>query len=85
MSLINGSAGHGEWFYAIGAYSKYSLGIPSYDSTATVTELWTRIDNLEAEGKKDLNATIGNITENGTYYAWVKDIAGNISSKEFTV
>ena len=85
VSLINGSAGHGEWFYAIGAYSKYSLGIPSYDSTATVTELWTRIDNLEAEGKKDLNATIGNITENGTYYAWVKDIAGNISSKEFTV
>lgn len=85
VSLINGSAGHGEWFYAIGAYSKYSLGIPSYDSTATVTELWTRIDNLEAEGKKNLNATIGNITENGTYYAWVKDIAGNISSKEFTV
>ena len=84
-TFINGSVGHGNWFYAIGAYRKHVLGIPTYDSTASVAELWSRIDNLEKQGKQTINATIGNITENGTYYAWTKDIVGNVSSKEFTV
>ena len=83
--LINGSVGHGNWFYAIGAYSRYDKGIPSYSATATATELWARIDNLTTEGKTSLNATLGNITTNGTYYAWVKDAAGNVTSKQFTI
>ena len=83
--LINGSVGHGNWFYAIGAYSRYDKGIPSYSATATATELWARIDNLSTEGKISLNVTLGNITTNGTYYAWVKDAAGNVTSKQFTI
>ena len=83
--LINGSVGHGNWFYAIGAYSRYDKGIPSYSATATATELWARIDNLTTEGKTSLNATLGNITTNGTYYAWVKDAAENVTSKQFTI
>ncbi len=86
VCLINGSVGHGNWFYAIGAYQKWFEGIPGSNSAIkTVTELWARIDNLEKQGKQTINATIGNITENGTYYAWTKDIVGNVSSKEFTV
>lgn len=42
---LSGSAGHNNWFYAIGAASKHNLGIPSWESTANTTELWVRIDN----------------------------------------
>ena len=40
---LDGSVGHDSWFYAIGSSSAYGHGIPSYDSTASVVELWIRI------------------------------------------
>ena len=42
---LDGSVGHGNWFYAIGSMATHGRGIPSYDSTADVTELWVRIDD----------------------------------------
>lgn len=45
--LISGSTGHGNWFYAIGAYEAWSSGIPGTNSTAVqVVELWVRLDTL---------------------------------------
>ena len=40
---LDGSCGHGNWFYAIGAATSHGRGIPSYSSTADVVELWIRI------------------------------------------
>ena len=40
---LDGSVGRDSWFYAIGSSSAYGHGIPSYDSTASVVELWIRI------------------------------------------
>lgn len=49
-TYINGSVGHNNWFWAIGASTKYEKGIPSGSSiggsTASVVELWVRIDTV---------------------------------------
>ncbi len=46
---LDGSCGHGNWFYAIGTSVEYGRGIPSAsdigDSTADVVEIWVRIDD----------------------------------------
>lgn len=52
-TLINGSVNHDNWYYAIGATSKYKDGMPSCtnvssnSSTANDVELWVRINNYD--------------------------------------
>lgn len=52
-TLIDGSANHGNWYYAIGAASKHGDGIPSctnVNNNGTTTndvELWVRINNYD--------------------------------------
>ena len=85
-TFLNGSVGMGTWFYAIGAYKGWYGGIPGPNDTAVFqgTELWARIDTLTKANKKTLTAKVGNLTTNGTYYVWVKDHLGNVSSKAVT-
>jgi len=55
---LSGSVGHGNWFYAIGAASTHQRGIPSYNSTADVVELWIRIpDGTVTEGNMGTSTT----------------------------
>jgi len=51
-TYLNGSVGHKNWFYAIGAYKSYNDGIPattdffpSTGATGNVIELWVRVDD----------------------------------------
>ena len=85
-TFLNGSVGKGTWFYAIGAYKGWYGGIPGPNDTAVFqgTELWARVDTLTKANKKTLTAKVGNLTTNGTYYVWVKDHLGNVSSKAVT-
>ena len=85
-TFLNGSVGMGTWFYAIGVYKGWYGGIPGPNDTAVFqgTELWARIDTLTKANKKTLTAKVGNLTTNGTYYVWVKDHLGNVSSKAVT-
>lgn len=52
-TLIDGSANHGNWYYAIGAANKHGDGIPSctnVNNNGTTTndvELWVRINNYD--------------------------------------
>lgn len=47
-TLIDGSANHNSWYYAIGAANKYGDGIPNNNgSTANDVELWVRINNYD--------------------------------------
>lgn len=52
-TLIDGSANHNNWYYAIGAASKHGDGIPSCTNinnngtTANDVELWVRINNYD--------------------------------------
>jgi hypothetical protein len=47
---LSGSVGHGNWFYAIGANTKWGnpYGVPGYDGTIGMqeVELWVRVDTL---------------------------------------
>ncbi len=54
-TLLSGSVGHSNWFYAIGAYSTHQTGIPSASavsvqgktgSTSYGVSLWVKIDDL---------------------------------------
>ena len=84
-TFINGSVGYAWWQYAIGAYQAWNGGIPGPSNPVFQgTELWSRIDSLTKENKKTLTAKVGNLTTNGTYYVWVKDHLGNVSSKAVT-
>ena len=54
-SYLDGSVGHGNWWYAIGAISNFSGGIPG--PTAKIigrVQLWVRIDNLVDETKAQI-------------------------------
>lgn len=54
---IDGSVGHGNWFFAIGCSTQWGNGIPGpADSAVDETELWVRIDNL-SKVPKIINAT----------------------------
>lgn len=44
--LLSGSTGHGNWFYAIGAYESWGGGIPGPNAAVEETELWVRVDTL---------------------------------------
>ena len=44
--LLSGSTGHGNWFYAIGAYESWGGGIPGPNAAVEEIELWVRVDTL---------------------------------------
>ena len=54
-TYISGSVGHGNWFYAIGAKTKWGNpnGVPGYDGTKGMQEieLWVRVDTLPKNSK----------------------------------
>lgn len=67
---LDGSVGHGNWFYAIGSASTHGRGIPSYNSTADVVELWIRIpDAAVTEGNMGTSTTtnVTGLAEETTY------------------
>lgn len=49
-SFLCGSTGHSHWYYAIGAFEKYGVGIPGWDDsiTSNIVELYVRYDTLAA-------------------------------------
>ena len=59
---IDGSVGHGNWFYAIGSASIHARGIPSYSSTPSVTELWIRIPDATVTEVNMGTSTTANVT-----------------------
>lgn len=46
-TFINGSIGHSNWFYAIGATSPHDGGIPGPNQGIQQVELWVRLDTLK--------------------------------------
>lgn len=54
-TYLSGSVGHGNWFYAIGAKTKWGNpnGVPGYDGTKGMQEieLWVRVDTLPKNSK----------------------------------
>lgn len=70
LTWLDGSVGHGDWFYAIGSASTHARGIPSYNSTADVVELWIRIpDAAVTEGNMGTSTTanVSGLAEETTY------------------
>lgn len=66
-TYLDGSVGHGNWYYAIGAKSVYSGGIPG-PSTAVLNraQLWVRIDTLPEVQKLKISK-VGSILSNDIY------------------
>ena len=85
LSFINGSVGHGNWFYAIGSANVHAGGIPGPYSGISNVNLWSRIDNLSTTSSTDLTRRLGDLKENTTYYVWVKDEVGHTEKKAITV
>lgn len=54
-TYLSGSVGHSNWFYAIGAKTKWGNpnGVPGYDGTKGMQEieLWVRVDTLPKNSK----------------------------------
>jgi hypothetical protein len=93
-TLLDGSAGHGNWYYAIGTATVYNRGIPfanaSKESTADVVELWVRIDDattLSASLGTNTGATINGLAEETDYifYMSATNVAGTNYSKAIDV
>lgn len=59
---LDGSVGHGNWFYAIGSKNTHGRGIPSYNSTADVVELWIRIPDATVTQVDMGTSTTANVT-----------------------
>lgn len=64
---LDGSVGHGNWHFAIGASTAYSRGIPSgtaviNGSTADVVELWIRIPDAAVTQVDMGTSTTANVT-----------------------
>ena len=71
-TLLSGSVGHGNWFYAIGAYSTHQTGMPTASditvqgmtgSTSYGVSLWVKVDNLMSVAN-ELSQLLGG----STYY-----------------
>lgn len=82
---LDGSVGHGNWFYAIGSASVHARGIPSYASTPSVVELWIRIPDGAVTTVDMGTATTANVTglsEETTYlfFASATNVAGTTYS-----
>lgn len=74
-TYIDGSVGHGNWFYAIGAAATHGYGIPSYDSTSSNVELWVRIDDQTVSSKNlgtSTTTTITGLEEETNYIVWTE-------------
>lgn len=91
---IDGSCGHGNWFYAIGTSELYGRGIPSAsdigDSTADVVEVWVRIDDattLSASLGTSTGVTVNGLAEETDYifYMSATNVAGTNYSKAIEV
>ena len=89
-TYINGSVGHGNWWYALGTYSAYNSAMPGpslvIDSGVNAkhvatANLWVRIDGLTPVNKNTLSGRLGDLKD-GTYYIWFKDGLGNVSKYE---
>ena len=87
---LDGSCGHGNWFYAIGTNELYGRGIPSAsdigDSTADVVEIWVRIDDAITTAVSmgtSTTAAVSGLSEETNYifYMSATNVAGtNYSS-----
>ena len=86
-TFIDGTVGHGNWFYAIGCKTVWENGIPGNDSPGILTtvELWVRIDDLTETTMNETTITINAYEGEGDYYIWAKDSVGNISSQKVTL
>lgn len=74
-TYIDGSVGHGNWFYAIGAATNHERGIPSYDSTSSNVELWVRIPDAIVSSKNigtPTSTIIDGLEEETTYMVWTQ-------------
>jgi len=49
-TYLDGSVGHGSWFYSIGSQVPWNSGIPSYGPAASRVALWVRPDDNRAGG-----------------------------------
>lgn len=72
-TLLSGSVGHSNWFYAIGSYATQQVGIPSASdisvqgttgSTSYGVSLWVKVDDLSQLLSSDLSQLLGG----STYY-----------------
>lgn len=82
---LDGSVGRDSWFYAIGSSSAYGHGIPSYDSTASVVELWIRIPDgavTTVDMGTATSAEVTGLSEETTYlfFASATNVAGTTYS-----
>ncbi len=89
---LDGSCGHGNWFYAIGAASVHGDGIPSYASTFSCVELWIRVGTLSSAPSSQnmgtsTSTTITGLTEDTDYLIWATatNVGGTISSPGLTI
>ena len=75
-TYLDGSVGHGNWYYALGAKETYIKGIPGPDDNGIcgVVELWVRIDDGSYQTTNLGTNTIGTISglaEETEYISWV--------------
>lgn len=87
---LDGSVGHGNWFYAIGSMATHGRGIPSYNSTADVTELWVRIDDATTTAVSMGTSTTANISglaeeTDYIFYMSATNIAGTNYSQSIEI
>jgi hypothetical protein len=91
---LDGSCGHGNWFYAIGTSEMYGRGIPSAsdigDSTADVVEIWVRIDDATTTAVSmgtSTTAAVSGLSEETNYifYMSATNVAGTNYSSSIEV
>lgn len=77
---LDGSVGHGNWYYAIGVSTIYQRGIPSATdvgnngATADVVELWVRIDDAPIVSQSmgtSTTVTVSGLAEETDYIFFV--------------
>ena len=85
-TFMDGSVNHGNWYYAIGTASKWSGAIPGPSDPISHVNLWNRIDDKAMVATTSaVTRRIGDLSANGTYYIWAKDMNGNVSSTSVAV
>jgi len=76
-SWLDGSVGHGNWYYPIGVTTLYKHGMPSSadldENTASCVELWVRVGTVTASSQSFGTSSSGNATnlsEETEYLFW---------------
>lgn len=91
---LDGSVGHGNWYYAIGTSTVYNRGIPfandGKESTADVVELWVRIDDAPVVSQSmgtSTTAAVSGLAEETDYIFFISatNAAGTNYSKAIEV